>query len=766
VSVLLEAMLNDSLPKASRKLLTAGRLIPITKPTGGVRPIVVFEPLLNLACSCLLEQMKQTIEDWFVPFQYGVQVSGGVEAVVHQVNNLIQTDPENVVLKVDLENAFGSVSRQAVLSQIKGELSALRGIANFMLKDKNLVQYRQAGYEFEREEGVDQGGILASLFFCLVLQPVLRAAGAIPGVTVMALVDDVHIVGHPADVAQSFDIFVKKAELAGLDVGYAKTKLLLPRPQDQVSIVPPHPQIKVVHHAMETLGAPIGYGKEYEAFAINHVEQVIKTHDALIEILKDSQLPAQEAMYILRLCVQPRLTYLMRVVPSDIILPLCQRWDDIVYGVFCARMEIKSTPKVRAQVELPVRIGGMGLRSTARTCHAAYVASVMRTVHDFKMRVGRPTRFSVYLSVARTALLKEGILPIFLPRDYTPEEVDKVYSSMSTPSKMQKFFQVELDRMAWSQLKFGLGEKDKVRMDHLAGNRKGANAWLTCIPADADRTLPSKFYAAAVRFRLGVQQVKGLPPKCLCGEELSADHFVACVNLRRYQHTKRHDSIAKAIAKFTRRVGLDTTVEPRDGGVGLRPDIQLTTTQGGLYIDVSVCHPLAKSYIKPAAKNPAPMEKRETQKIKKYEQYVKDRGPATFLPAVFSSYGAIGEGAAKVFSLIEQCEDPETGRGGSRKLVKELKEVVAISIQRGNAEALLYGSIQAINAVNEAQMPRPHASYVPPRRRVVKAAAKRLSGLAARRTPSKRPRNESLAVEIQQADGDGRVHSPVNLLDE
>ena len=80
-----------------------------------VRPIAAGETLRRLVSKCICSSVKEKAASFFAPFQNGVATPAGTERIAHftrYVFNLHKDDPEFVILKVDLRNAFNLVSRE------------------------------------------------------------------------------------------------------------------------------------------------------------------------------------------------------------------------------------------------------------------------------------------------------------------------------------------------------------------------------------------------------------------------------------------------------------------------------------------------------------------------------------------------------------------------------------------------------------------------------------------------------------------------------
>jgi hypothetical protein len=81
----------------------------VSKPDGGVRRITVGEAGHRLAMLCAAISVAE-IGRALAPLQLGAGVSGGAKAVTHAVRNPLAADLLAVVIKVDVENAFNSLT--------------------------------------------------------------------------------------------------------------------------------------------------------------------------------------------------------------------------------------------------------------------------------------------------------------------------------------------------------------------------------------------------------------------------------------------------------------------------------------------------------------------------------------------------------------------------------------------------------------------------------------------------------------------------------
>ena len=79
------ALANNSFSSDCMKLLTTARLVAVSKPNGGVRPIAVGETLRRLAAKCVHEATLAAVSSYLPPTQVGVKVSNAAELVARKV---------------------------------------------------------------------------------------------------------------------------------------------------------------------------------------------------------------------------------------------------------------------------------------------------------------------------------------------------------------------------------------------------------------------------------------------------------------------------------------------------------------------------------------------------------------------------------------------------------------------------------------------------------------------------------------------------------
>ena len=197
------------------------------------------------------------------------------------------------------------------------------------------------------------------------------------GVAAFAVLDDLTFVGPPAAAAKAFDAFHAACERLGMSVAVHKCKILCPRgPQSAPSELQEWSRNRSVPIAdgsfTETLGSVIGSDAEGMS---DWVCAQAERHRDLFDRLP--LLRSQTAMLLLRWCGVPRFNYLCRVLPPAIVQKGAEHFDDQVWEAFGRITGIADTsdPNLRAQAELPLSKGGLGLRRATVVSPLAYVGA-------------------------------------------------------------------------------------------------------------------------------------------------------------------------------------------------------------------------------------------------------------------------------------------------------------------------------------------------------------------------------------------------------
>ena len=103
----------------------------------------------------------------------GVQVANAAETAARKVSLWAQhPKPDEVLLRVYMRNAFGSVDRRKMLAEVRSNCPCLFPYAAACYRNANVLL--GDGYSLESTRGVQQGDVLGPALFALALQPVVE----------------------------------------------------------------------------------------------------------------------------------------------------------------------------------------------------------------------------------------------------------------------------------------------------------------------------------------------------------------------------------------------------------------------------------------------------------------------------------------------------------------------------------------------------------------------------------------------------------------
>ena len=120
MAAMLTDLANDLVPAAVARRLNSGVLIGLKKPDGGTRPITLGECFVKIASRIAIEASTDALRKTFRETQFGVNVSGGAEKIVHATRAFVRAaGAQSCVVTVDFANAFNSPSRQCMWERVR-----------------------------------------------------------------------------------------------------------------------------------------------------------------------------------------------------------------------------------------------------------------------------------------------------------------------------------------------------------------------------------------------------------------------------------------------------------------------------------------------------------------------------------------------------------------------------------------------------------------------------------------------------------------------
>ncbi len=113
-------------------------------------------------CYVLIEDIRKHFE----PLQHGCSING-TERIIHLFRDLVdkeKLDSTKLVLKLDMKNAFNSVSRQAIFDAVLKDFPSLSRYVYWCYGKHTHLKYDS--YYLLSQLGVQQGDPLGPILFC------------------------------------------------------------------------------------------------------------------------------------------------------------------------------------------------------------------------------------------------------------------------------------------------------------------------------------------------------------------------------------------------------------------------------------------------------------------------------------------------------------------------------------------------------------------------------------------------------------------------
>ena len=316
-----------------------------------------------------------------------------------------------------------------------------------------------------------------------------------------------------------------------------------------------------------------------------------------------------------------RWTYLLRTLPdiSPYLEPLERAIADLLVP---AITEHVTTQEERDLLELPVRLGGLGLVNPTRTALQEYDASVKIT----------------------GPLVRQITKQAHEPLDET--EIKTLQAS----ARREKD---DLLKMQCEQVRESLPSKTERAVE--LATEKGASNWLTVIPIkEMNFNLNKREFRDAIKLRYD-WEIANLPAMCTCWDLFTVYHAMVCRHGGLIIQT--HNEIRDLEAEIMRTVCTDVEIEPvlqgitgeeLNRGAIKAPDARLDVQARGFwdrqqsaFFDVRVCHPKANSYRELSPKQIFQLH--ENEEKRQYSRRVLEVEQGSFTPLFLTSTGEMAD---------------------------------------------------------------------------------------------------------------------------
>ena len=582
---------------------------------------------------------RKFLQSYFIPKQFGAGAKCGTETVVHTTRQFLTSQPESTILKVDFANAFNSIDRHWLLSQVcEQKVPGLNFIVN-AYKYNSTLSFNAEMITSER--GVQQGDPLGPLLFCLAIHPIVKSLKSKLNLWYM---DDGIMGGTEVEVMEDYHTIKDRCEEFGLFLNVGKCEMFNGSPH-LYGFKPLSSQ------SLTLLGCPV-LSDSIDTVLNNRLKDFTKISKEL------HRLPTHHAYVTLKsslgLC---RFMSTLRSAPcldSNVV----ENIDKSIKKTFESSLNIRLSSDSSEQASLPIKMGGMGIGSLKNNCIPAYLASLYSVNELYNLNIDPEKRVSY-------SKRWSGITGCDLPK-----------LKMEQKSWSQPIHETILQR---------LFQSDNISNSRLNScSHKYSGDWLHCLPNKA-----LGLQLTDEEFRLSSCLRLGLPffdkHKCTCGSDIDefGIHCFACK--RNNGKILRHTTVNEVISRALKSAHCPNLLEPSHISENLRPDgVTTIPFKCGVSLawDFTCPHPLVNSALAINKERSGLANNKENKKQTKYASLSENY---SFCPIAIDSIGAYGHSAQNFVKEVGKRMYHQTGQ---REATFFLRQRISITIQKGNAISL------------------------------------------------------------------------------
>ncbi|KAL0228909.1 hypothetical protein GEMRC1_013529 [Eukaryota sp. GEM-RC1] len=537
-------VLSNSVPRDANSKNEAG-----TK----IRPICVPELFYKITSKALALTIDSS--DLALAGQLGVKVESGAESIIHIINETLKSGQFSKCLKIDVENAFNSISRQYLFHLLKN--SKFHRFFNFAYGISSEQIYQN--FIISSQSRVRQGDPMSSYLFSLGIHPTIcKIRSTFPDIAVFAYLDDIFVLTkRQKDLDNVLNLFSEEFFQFNLKINESKCEIL------------------TLNNPGEALGGFVG--NDIDSFIGDKVSSIARS------ISLTSSLSFQNAFLLIKECINTKINWLARTCEPSVTTNHFFN----VFNSISTELERRLDRQIEFKflISLPIAQGGLGLTNYAEINHLAFTSSLASsfvTINNYLLN--DPEYFNADLVQSIYSSVEEFLYSKDTGIDFVrPSEMKGCQKFLS-----KKFFvEKSIDSFQFIRQQYPLADHD---IDQLFTQK--SKMLLTCVPEKRIYTFSNDYFSIYLSAHLLLPLTEAdNRGRCLVCKEKGSRTFHAfnCSNTNKLR-IQRHDEVLKIIAQNS-----NLNVEAKVEGNNLRPDIVSGNTAydlrivGGSYKELSIC---------------------------------------------------------------------------------------------------------------------------------------------------------------------------------
>lgn len=653
------------------------RVVPILKPNGGIRPIVIGEAWPRIVGRFAAAALSPQVGPSLLPLNWAIGAKGGAEVIAHACHFMeaaVQSPTPTAslaMLNIDIKNAYGTIGRRFVFQGLEQLAPGLLHWFRWAYGPESSIHF--GDLELLNGAGVKQGDPLGCLLFCVAVHDVLETVHReFPRHQLLGLMDDATIIGPTDEIGTIQNRLHVLFRPLGLQLNLDKTVAWVP------GDIPLPSTVNSTAEGFRVLGGFIGT-RDYQLAAIR---EEVDSMTTIVDIIQG--LPPSLGLPILRACVNSRPVHLARTNAPWLTSDSLRDFDNLVDGALlrltsCSRRQLpRQAQLIRS---LPQSAGGLGIPRLHDIRQSAWTASWTQAIacvnvylprlKNMSFSVPHLTAFNEANSVAQQIFpsgYRSDSTTAMQPVDWQDEVVTEPEPDAAPPAHpalvtTQKALCTAVHTASRAELMDSLQGDELGQAWFLSSSYKGSAGW-TGPGLPVAYEVPEDAYTRALSLRLL------LPAPWLPADQHIVCRFCtvnkcpdarfhglncsACSGIRTTRHNAVRDAVADGLARIFSRAAV--VVEPATGTDLRRPDILLTVDQKVWLIDISVVNPASSKHVSngSATVAQAASTAMETKKRADYAPTlpVLNLGPSALVPFVVEATGRLGKDALEFLDAL------------------------------------------------------------------------------------------------------------------
>lgn len=644
-------------------------LCALNKKDGGIRPIAIGCTLRRMVSKIISRYLLNPLGSKLSPIQLGFGTKYGCEAAVHATRTFLMKNKSDILLKIDIKNAFNTLYRENMLTAVLNQFPEVYpyifqcyASQTCLIFDGNLIN---------SSVGCQQGDPLGPALFSLTIHDIISNLNSSLNIWYL---DDGTLGGKALDVLNDLEMIINQFKNIGLELNSAKCEIYINND------VPNNDKLNLIEK-LNILAPNIKYTSEKDLFLLgapifdNAIPPLIEQKQNLFKqhILKLSKIHIHIAIHLIRYCLYvPTFTYLIRCSPfwkyQNLTSTLDLELKTTLETIFNITFENDSWD----QATLPVSSGGLGIRKISSITLPAFIASVSAS----NTLIGKILNPS--LGCDFEVLDKDEAINVW--KSIVPS------SDLPINQHIQKQWDQPIINDNLNTLLRNASDNDKARL--LAVTAPESGAWLQAFPAPSIGTLlDNNTVRIAICLRIGAKLCESHICPCGSGVDEYGLHGLACkLSAGRIP---RHANINNIIRRSLATISIPSILEPRgiSRSDGKRPDgMTLVPWKRGraLVWDATCVDTMAPSHIQgTSCRVGSAAATAEANKRLKYNNIFNNY---EFVAFAVETMGPWSKDAQSFYNTLAPMLKDYTGDSRSGAY---FKQQISLAIQRGNAASVL-----------------------------------------------------------------------------